>query len=143
MTHSFTKIYVHITFHIKNKEITVREEERMEMYKYMTAIIKDNDSVPIIVNGVDDHVHIFCIMSKNIALAKLVEQIKKKSSKWIKTKNAHYQQFAWQVGYAGFSVSPSVYDTTVRYIERQEEHHKKVTSKAEYDHFLKIHNESK
>ena len=103
----------------------------------MGAIIKDNDSTPIIINGVEDHVHVLCIMSKNIALAKLVEEIKRHSSRWIKTKGLRYENFAWQGGYAGFSVSPSIIGRTKKYITNQEEHHRKKTFRDEYMDFLK------
>jgi hypothetical protein len=76
-------------------------------------------------------------MSKNIALAKLVEEIKGNSSRWIKTFNLYYENFAWQGGYGGFSVSPSLHDKTKRYIENQEEHHKKMSFQGEYLMFLK------
>ena len=75
-------------------------------------------------------------MSKNIALSKLVEEIKRHSSRWIKTMDEYYASFAWQGGYGGFSVSPSVHDRTKRYIENQEEHHRKKTFKEEYQLFL-------
>ncbi len=70
-------------------------------------------------------------MLKNISLAKLVEEIKRHSSRWIKTKDIYYQQFAWQRGYGGFSISQSIHKITKLYIENQEEHHKKVTYKEE------------
>ncbi len=103
----------------------------------MGAIIKDNQSIPILINGVEDHVHILCIMSKNIALAKLVEEIKRHSSRWIKTKDSYYSNFAWQGGYGGFSVSQSLHSKTKQYIANQEEHHKKKSFREEYLLFLK------
>jgi hypothetical protein len=78
-------------------------------------------------------------MSKNISLAKLDEEIKRHSSRWIKTRGSYYRKFAWQGGHAGFSVSPSLYDKTKRYIENQEEHHKKMSFKEELELFLKLH----
>jgi REP element-mobilizing transposase RayT len=75
-------------------------------------------------------------MSKNIALSKLVEEVKRHSSRWIKTKNKHYSQFAWQGGYAGFSVSQSKHDVTKKYIENQKEHHRIKSFKDEYLIFL-------
>ena len=98
----------------------------------MGSIIKENESIPILINGVEDHVHILCVMSKNIALAKLVEEIKRNSSRWIKTKHTHYSTFAWQGGYGGFSISPSLHNKTKHYIQNQEQHHKKMTFKEEY-----------
>lgn len=137
MAQSLSKLYVHIIFHVKNNTIKIKKEIRSELYAYFGSIIKDNESIPIIINGVDDHVHILCVMSKNIALAKLVEEIKRHSSRWIKTKGAAYSKFAWQSGYAGFSVSSSLHDKTKAYIQNQEEHHKKLSFKDEYRLFLK------
>jgi REP element-mobilizing transposase RayT len=107
------------------------------LYAYIGSIIKDNESIPIKINGVEDHIHILCVMSKNITLAKLVEEIKRHSSRWIKTLDPYYAKFAWQGGYGGFSVSPSLHDKTKHYIENQEEHHKKISFKEEYLMFLK------
>lgn len=115
----------------------MREKEQDSLYAYMGSIIKDNQSIPIIINGVEDHVHILCILSKNVALAKLVEEIKRHSSRWIKTQHNYYKTFAWQGGYGGFSVSQSVVERTKRYIENQEEHHKKQNTKKEFILFLK------
>ena len=139
MAQSLSQLFIHIIFHIKNNSCTIRNEEKEHLYAYMGSIIKDNESIPILINGTKDHVHILCVMSKNIALAKLIEEIKRHSSRWIKTKNHHYSNFAWQGGYGGFSVSPSLHDKTKRYIENQEQHHKKVTFKEEYLLFLKMY----
>jgi len=137
MSQSLSKLYVHIVFHIKNSRAKIRKKDKCELYSYIGSIIKDNESIPIIINGVEDHIHILCIMSKNIALAKLVEEVKRHSSRWIKTKGNHYINFAWQGGYGGFSVSPSLHDRTKLYIQNQEEHHQKMSFKEEYLLFLK------
>jgi REP-associated tyrosine transposase len=137
MSQSLSKLYVHIIFHTKNTNVLIREFDREELYAYIGAIIKDNDSIPIIINGMADHVHILCLLSKNIALAKLVEEIKRHSSRWIKGKDGYYKNFSWQAGYAGFSVSQSIHDRTKKYILNQQEHHKKLSFKEELIAFLK------
>ncbi len=137
MSQSLSKLFVHLVFHIKNKNIPIGDEVKPDLFAYMGAVIKDNASIPIIINGTHDHVHVLCIMSKNIALAKLVEEIKRHSSRWIKTRGQQYKGFAWQGGYAGFSVSPSLHDKTRDYIMNQEKHHKKMTFKEELIMFLK------
>lgn len=136
MSQSLSKLYVHIVFHVKNNRILMRKEDQDSLYAYMGATIKNNQSIPLIINGVDDHVHILCVLSKNVALAKLVEEIKRHSSRWIKTQNDCYRSFAWQGGYGGFSVSQSVIDRTIRYIENQEKHHQKQSPKEEFIKFL-------
>jgi len=137
MAQSLSKLYVHIISHIKGNSCQIRTQDKNELFAYIGSIIKDNESIPILINGVEDHIHILCVMSKNIALAKLVEEIKRQSSRWIKTKGSYYTQFSWQGGYGGFSVSPSLHDKTRNYIENQEEHHKKMSFKEEYLMFLK------
>ena len=115
----------------------MRKEDQDSLYAYMGAIIKNNQSIPIVINGVENHIHILCILSKNMALAKLVEEIKRHSSRWIKTQNDYYKTFAWQGGYGAFSISQSVVETTKRYVENQEEHHRKQDVKKEFVRFLK------
>ena len=137
MAQSLSKLYVHIIYHIKNPLVKIRKEDKNQLYAYTGSIIKDNESIPIKINGVEEHIHILCVMSKNIALAKFVEEIKRHSSRWIKTLDPYYAKFAWQGGYGGFSVSPSLHDKTKYYIENQEEHHKKMSFKEEYLIFLK------
>ncbi len=136
MSQSLSKLYVHIIFHIKNPVVPIGNDVKKELYAYIGSVIKDNDSIPLMINGTQDHVHILCVMSKNISLAKLVEEIKRHSSRWIKTKGQQNQQFFWQKGYAGFSVSQSLHDKTKRYIENQEEHHKKMSFREELILFL-------
>ncbi len=137
MPQSLSKLFIHLVFHIKNQKTTIGKEVKPDLYAYMGAVIKDNDSIPIIINGTKDHVHVLCVLSKTITVAKLTEEIKRHSSRWIKTRGNIYKEFAWQGGYAAFSVSPSLHDKTRHYIMNQEKHHKKMTFKEELVLFLK------
>ncbi len=137
MAQSLSKLYIHLIFHVKYPFVQILDKDKSDLYAYIGSIIKDNESIPVIINGTEDHIHILCVMSKNIALAKLTEEIKRHSSRWIKTRGTHCKQFAWQGGYAGFSVSQSLHDKTKGYIQNQEEHHKKMTFKEELIAFLK------
>lgn len=137
MSQSLSKLYVHLIFHVKNNAYLIRQEDENELYAYIGGVIKLSKSIPININGTEDHLHVLCIMSKNISLADLLEDIKRNSSRWIKTKNEHYQNFAWQGGYSGYSVSQSKAEVVNRYIENQKEHHKHHTFREEYLQFLK------
>lgn len=99
-----------MVFHTRNNQNLIKQAIEKELYAYLGGILKSTKSVPIIINGTEDHVHILCIMSKNIALAELLEELKRNSSRWIKTKGSEYKEFAWQGGYGGFSVSQSKVD---------------------------------
>ena len=95
------------------------------------------DIVRVIVGGYKNHVHILCLLSRKMAQMKLLEEVKKGSSKWIKTQGAQYSNFYWQNGYGIFSVNPTQIDKVERYIENQEQHHSKKGFKEEFRALLK------
>ena len=140
MAQSLSKLYVHIVFHIKNNDVLIRAEDEKELYAYIGGIIKANEACPIKINGTENHLHILTTMSKNISLSKFVEEIKRNSSRWIKSKGDYYNFFAWQGGYAGHSVSQSKVQIVEKYIENQKGHHKKETFQEEYVKFLREYN---
>ena len=91
------------------------------------------------VGGIGDHVHILFLLSKNVSISHVVEEVKRNSSRWIKSIAPHYAKFEWQGGYAAFSVSRSVVDKTLQYINNQREHHAKRSFRDEYIDFLKLY----
>ena len=95
------------------------------------------DCHPIKIGGYTDHVHVLCMLSKKIALMKLLEEVKSHSSKWMKTKGNDLSNFYWQDGYGAFSVNPSEIDRVIAYIANQKEHHNKITFQDEYRAVLK------
>ncbi|MDD4514236.1 transposase [Massilibacteroides sp.] len=140
MAQSLSKLYIHVIFHVKDNTCLIKSEIEAELYAYIGAIIKQSGSIPILLNGTENHIHILCVMSKNIALSTLVEDIKRNSSRWIKAKDRYYENFAWQGGYAGYSVSQSKVKVVKEYINLQKEHHKKYSFKDEYLRFLSEYN---
>ena len=136
MSQSLSKLYIHAVFHVKNNECLIKPEDEKELYAYIGGIVKLSKSIPIAINGTENHIHVLCVMSKNISLAKLLEDIKGDSSRWIKTLGPHYREFAWQGGYAGYSVSQSKVDIVKKYIENQKIHHQSQTFEDEYIQFL-------
>ena len=108
-----------------------------ELYSYLGGICKEMECFPIRIGGYTDHIHILCMLSKKIALMKLLEEVKSHSSKWMKTKETTLRNFYWQNGYGAFSVNPSEIEKVIAYIENQAEHHKKRTFQDEYKAFLK------
>ena len=118
----------------------ITKDIQPKLYKYMETICSDFQCYPISIGGVEDHMHLLFLLSKNIALKKIVSEVKSSSSKWVKKQGELYGDFYWQVGYGAFSVSQSVVPTVIRYIDNQEAHHKKQTFKKEYVGLLKKHN---
>jgi putative transposase len=108
-----------------------------ELHSYLGGICKNMECTPIKIGGYTDHIHILCMLSKKIALMKLLEEVKSHSSKWMKTKDVLLSNFYWQDGYGAFSVNPAAVDKVIAYISNQHEHHRKKTFQDEYRGFLK------
>ncbi len=136
MAQSLSKVYLHTVFCTKGRKPFLDANIRPHLFAYIGGIIKNLGAYPIVINGVEDHVHILSTFPRTITIARFVQFIKKDSSYWIKHTDAHYQSFAWQNGYATFSVSASGVAAVKKYIERQEEHHKEIAFQKEVIAFL-------
>jgi REP element-mobilizing transposase RayT len=90
------------------------------------------------IGGVEDHVHLLLSLPRTLTISNLLEDIKKISSKWMKDNAKGLKYFGWQNGYGVFSVSESVKEKVIEYIQNQKEHHKKVTFQEEFLKFLKV-----
>ena len=140
MGQSLVKNYIHLVFSTKNRQPLICAPVETELHNYLGGICNRLDCQVIKIGGYCDHIHILFMLSKKLALVKLVEELKSHSSKWIKTKGEGYENFYWQDGYGAFSVNPSDVANVITYISRQHEHHQKKTFQEEYRNFLKKYN---
>jgi len=140
MPQSLASVLVHIVFSTKHRQPLIKPEIEKELFSYMAAIFRQYESPAITINGTDDHVHILCSLSRKMALSDLLEEVKKSSSKWIKTKGAAYKNFYWQNGYGAFSIGESGVAGLKEYIANQKERHREKTFQDEYRAFLKLYN---
>ena len=139
MAQSLVKNYLHITFSTKDRQPYIDDKISGELFNYLGGICKNLECYPVIVGGYLNHVHILCLLSRKIALMKLIEGVKSHSSKWIKTKGEQYKRFYWQHGYGAFSIHYNKTDIVEKYIANQFMHHRKTSFKEEYLGLLKTH----
>lgn len=139
MPQSLSKVILHGIFSTKNREPWLDSHVRPRVHAYLVTICRDLGAELVNVGGVADHVHIVTTLPRTLSQADLVEQIKKASSKWIKTLDARYRGFFWQRGYGAFSVSPSQLDAVLEYVDEQQEHHRTRTFQEEYRELLRRH----
>ena len=133
MPQSLAKILVHTVFSTKERRPFLRDRAiREEIHRYMGGILANLECQPIIVGGVEDHVHFLCALSRTIQVAEMVKEVKRGSSLWIKTKSPELEAFAWQNGYGAFSIGFSQIVTVRDYIARQEEHHRRISFQDEF-----------
>jgi len=143
MPQSLSQLWVHIIFSTKERYPFLKESAIQErLHDYIKAICHKQKCNAVIVGGVEDHVHILASLHKSITLSALVEEIKKSSSKWIKTLDVSkdiLSQFYWQSGYGAFSVSQSNLEPVSLYIKNQHQHHKKQNFQDELRKILTLH----
>lgn len=140
MPQSLSSVYLHLVFSTKDRMPLLNDPVlRGELHAYLGGISKQLDCPPIIVGGVEDHVHIFARMGRGISQSDWVKEVKRVSSAWIKTRVPEMGKFSWQAGYGVFSVSASNLSAVESYIATQEEHHRKVSFMDEYRGFLRKH----
>lgn len=137
MLQSLSKVYVHIVFSTKHRHDFIDEAIEEELFTYLGGACREQGYKPVRVGGYRNHVHILCTLSRTITQAKLLEEIKKESSKWMKEQGEAYENFYWQDDYGIFSVNPRQIDIVERYIINQKEHHERQGFKDEFRRFLK------
>jgi putative transposase len=137
MANTYTQIYIHVVFAVQGRQSLIPKAKKVEMFKYITGIVKNRGQKLIAINGMCDHLHVFIGMKPAVALSDLVRDIKAASSGFIHDRRWVRGKFNWQEGFGAFSHSHAEIDRVVRCIQRQEEHHRKRTFHAEYVEMLK------
>lgn len=138
MANSYAQIFIHITFHVKDDN-RIDKEDLPSLCRYITGIVQHENAELIASGGTTNHIHLLTTLPKTLSISQFVMKIKANSSRWMKEKGNRYRMFAWQDGYGAFSVSASVVDKVVSYINNQEEHHRKHTYKDEIISFLEAY----
>jgi len=137
MANTYSQIYIHIVFSVKGRQNLILKSFREELHKYITGIVQNRDQKMLAVYCMPDHTHILIGLRPSISISDLVRDIKAGSSKFINDKKMVRGKFNWQEGFGVFSYSRSQVNNVIRYILKQEEHHKKKTFKEEYIDLLK------
>jgi len=136
MPQSLSNIVIHLIFSTKERRKIIAEDITPELHRYLAAILKNLGCPAITIGSRPDLVHVLFNMAKTQSVSAVAEEVKKGSSKWIKTKGEQYQIFSWQRGYGAFSVSESNVDAVRKYVDAQEEHHRKMSFEEELIKFL-------
>jgi putative transposase len=138
VSQSLLKILVHAVFSTKDRRPFLRKPAlREELYNYLGGILMHHDRQPIIIGGVEDHVHVLSSLSRTWKAAKMIKEMKRSSSIWLKEKDKGLAEFAWQGGSGVLSIGFSQIGSVRRYIAGQEEHHRKASFQDEFRPFLK------
>ena len=141
MPQSLSAVYIHLVFSTKERVPFLRDQKiNVRLHQRLGGISKRLECPPLIIGGVSDHVHLLCRFSRTITQAEWVKELKRVSNLWLKEQGEFgLDKFAWQRGYACFSVSHSKLELVKTYIANQETHHRKTTFQNEVRSLFKKH----
>ena len=139
MPHSFNKIWIHAIWATKERVPLINEKSERLIHDYMRKQFIDMGCPVRIINGMPDHVHCLFLLNSQKSIAETIKQIKGSTSHYINEQELIAEKFAWQTGYAAYSVSESQLEKVFQYIKNQKEHHAKKSFQNEYDEFLKLY----
>jgi putative transposase len=140
MPQSLSAVYIHLVFSTKDRRPYFRDPSFREiLLAQLGGISKTLECPPLLVGGVEDHVHLLCRFGRTMTQADWVKELKRVSNQWLKEQSPEFRDFEWQGGYADFSVSQSNLEKVTEYIAKQEQHHRKLTYQDEVRALLRKH----
>jgi REP element-mobilizing transposase RayT len=137
MANTYSQIYLQFVFAVKNRLALIPNEHKEELHKYITGLVQNRKAKMLAVHCMPNHIHLFVGFKPVISIADFVKEIKVESNEFINSKKWVRHRFSWQEGYGVFSYSHSQIGAVIRYIQDQEEHHRKKTFRQEYLDMLK------
>ena len=139
MAHTYTDLLVHVIFSTKDRAPVLDSELRPRLFPYLGGVIREIGGAGLLINGPADHVHILLLLPAKTALSEIVGNLKANSSGWVHREFPNQGAFAWQTGYAAFTVSQSQKQTVLNCIANQVEHHRRLSFEEELIAFLTKH----
>lgn len=139
MPQSLSKIYIHLVFGTRNRARWLPDTIRDQLHRYVAGVLDNIGCQPLLINSVDDHMHLLFALGRTVTVSHVVEEAKTSSSKWLKTQPGVESGFAWQGGYGVFSVSASRVEAVREYVARQREHHEVRSFQDEFLALLEKH----
>ena len=140
MPQSLSKNVVHLIFSTKERRPFLKTMLGATSISYLGVVLKNMNCPTIIMNSVEDHIHILFLQHRTKNLSEIVQVVKQSSSKWLKSRPSVQRCFTWQTGYGAFSISESRIASVKIYIQNQQEKHREVSFQEEFISFLKKYN---
>lgn len=138
MSHSYNKIWIHAIWATKERMPLVNSKIEQKLYNFVSDQLREQGCLVRIINGMPDHIHCLFLLNPQKSIAEVIKQIKGSSSHFVNQNNLIAEKFAWQTGYASFSISESAVEKVFEYIKNQKQHHLKKSFQEEYEGFFKI-----
>jgi REP element-mobilizing transposase RayT len=132
-------MWIHVVFATKDRFPLIQPVVEKQIHDHMREQLIESGCLVRIINGMPDHVHLLFLQNPKTAVTDIIKQVKGNTSHWVNGQNLMKDKFAWQTGYAAYSVSESQAEKVFQYIKNQKEHHSEKTFLQEYEEFMELH----
>ncbi|MCO5053945.1 MAG: IS200/IS605 family transposase [Verrucomicrobiae bacterium] len=139
MAHTHTNLLFHVVFSTKERLPLLDAKLKPRLFAYMGGVIRELGGTALLINGPSDHVHLLILLLAKLGLSEAIGKLKANTSGWVHREFPERWSFAWQSGFAGFTVSHSQKQSVLDYIANQEEHHRNISFQEEFLMFLQKH----
>ncbi|MBU0474484.1 MAG: IS200/IS605 family transposase [Bacteroidetes bacterium] len=133
---SYVKIWIHAVWCTKNHERILTKDIRQQLFKHIRENAKEKQIYIDFINGDLDHIHCLLALNADMTIAKVIQLIKGEAAFWANKNSLLKPKLVWADEYFAVSISESMINKVRNYIKNQEEHHKKMTFKDEYENFI-------
>ena len=139
MPHSYNRIWIHAISATKNRYPLIDPAVETEIYQHMKEQLVETGCPVRIINGMPDHIHLLFLLNPKLAVIDITQKVKGNTSHWINQIDLIEEKFAWQTGYAAYSVSDSQVEKVYQYILNQKQHHAKKSFPTEFNELAISH----
>jgi putative transposase len=136
MSRAYTNLLTHLVFGTKYRQPLITPDIKPELHAYLGGLVRELGGKAYAIGGIEDHVHLLVSLPPKVSISDAIKFIKANSTGWVKSKFCA-SNYAWQGGYGAFSVGKKAVPNVVRYIQNQEEHHRKIDFQTEFEAMLK------
>jgi putative transposase len=133
----YTRVWIHAVWGTKNRNPYLTKEIRRDVIEHIKANAKQKQIYIKTINGYTDHLHCLFALNADTSIAKTLQLIKGESAFWINKNNITPIKFEWADEYYAGSVSESLLNKVIAYIDNQEEHHNIKSFEEEYAEIMR------
>jgi REP element-mobilizing transposase RayT len=136
---SYVKLWIHAVWGTKNHERILSKDFRHILFQHIRENAKEKQIYIDFINGDMEHIHCLLTLNADMTIAKVIQLIKGEAAYWANRNFLLKPKLEWADEYFAVSLSESMLNKVRNYIKNQEDHHKKMTFKDEYEKFIKMY----
>ena len=139
MSKEFISCLIHVVIGTHGQRSFLTSDVRSQLSTYLSAVAKSKGMKLVALGGTENHVHFLLALPSKLSVESAILPLKQSSTTWLRQNFDFLRSFSWATGFAAFSISRSQLDSTLLYIQNQEQYHWKKSFQEEYKDFLNYH----